>query len=161
MVHNFIDLTGKQFGHWTVLSIAGKDKRGNVIWNCRCSCGEEKQVDGRSLRGGASKSCGHGKKRGNPKHGSRYTKLYMVWVSMRGRCSNPHNKDYEYYGGRGITVCGEWDDYINFERWALSHGYSDGLSIDRINNDGNYEPSNCRWATAHEQRINQRKRRAK
>lgn len=82
---------------------------------------------------------------------------------MRSRCLTASNKDYGNYGGRGITVCKEWDDFSVFRSWALSNGYKEGLSIDRKNNDGNYEPSNCRWATAHEQRINQRprKRRAK
>lgn len=152
------DLTGQIFGEWTVMYRAENTKRGSTMWHCKCSCGKEKDVYGGSLRCGRSRSCGHFRIKGNPKHGKRYTKLYMVWDSMRSRCNTPTNKSYHYYGGRGISVCKEWDDFKNFETWALKNGYKEGLSIDRINNDGNYEPPNCRWTTAHEQRINQRPR---
>lgn len=163
MANEFIDLTGEQIGEWTVLYRVENAKNGQARWHCICSCGRERDVDGGSLRRGTSQSCGHFRVNGNPKHGGRWTKLYMVWVSMRSRCFTVSNKDYESYGGRGITVCKEWDDFSVFRKWALSNGYKEGLSIDRKNNDGNYEPSNCCWATAHEQRINQRprKRRAK
>lgn len=83
-------------------------------------------------------------------------RLYGVWKSMRQRCSNPKNADYHNYGHRGITVCKEWGNYENFRDWAKENGYKVGLSIDRINNDGNYEPSNCRWATNKEQSLNKR-----
>jgi hypothetical protein len=75
---------------------------------------------------------------------------------MRERCSTPSQKGYKYYGGRGISVCKEWDDYVSFREWAYGHGYNDGLSIDRIDNDGNYEPLNCKWSTRREQNLNKR-----
>lgn len=152
------DFTGQKFGDWTVLH-RSPNRSGQIMWHCKCVCGKERDVAAPSLRDGKSKSCGHFRVKGNPKHGKRWTKLYMVWSSMRSRCNTPTNKSYIYYGGRGIKVCPEWDDYAVFEEWAISAGYKEGLSIDRIDNDGNYEPSNCRWATPHEQRINQRPRR--
>lgn len=159
--NELIDLTNREFGEWTVIQRTENNEHGSARWLCRCSCGKEKIVDGGSLRSGRSKSCGHFRKNGNPKHGGRWTRLYMVWDSMRGRCFTTSNKNYKDYGGRGIMVCEEWNDFSAFRDWALANGYKKGLSIDRINNDGNYEPSNCRWATPHEQRINQRPRRRK
>lgn len=83
-------------------------------------------------------------------------RLHDVWHSMIYRCSNPLNKSYKHYGGRGITVCDEWQEFKAFYDWAIESGYKKGLSIDRINNDGNYEPSNCRWVTKDEQFLNRR-----
>lgn len=88
------------------------------------------------------------------KHGGKGTKLYNKWCSMRERCSNPHNKRYNRYGGRGIKVCEEWQNFNSFKDWCLSNGYSPNLTIDRIDNDGNYEPSNCRFVTSAEQNRN-------
>lgn len=90
-------------------------------------------------------------------HNGKGTKLYRVWMAMRERCSNPHNKSFKNYGGRGITVCREWDDFGAFRAWAISAGYAEGLTIDRINGSGGYCPDNCRWATTAQQNRNYRR----
>lgn len=165
----FKDLTGMKFGRLTVLyrsengMCSGKPV---TRWMCRCDCGIEKTVDGHSLARGRTKSCGclnaETRKRllteRATTHGGCYTRLYHIWAHMKYRCYNPNDAKYKDYGGRGITVCSEWlAGFENFRGWALSSGYSDNLSLDRIDVDGNYEPSNCRWATWRTQRMNQRR----
>lgn len=154
-------IKGKKFGRWTIVSSKPKYK-GQKMWLCKCDCGKEAIVRGTSLTSGASRSCGCLQKDAtriaNTKHGHYDTRLHRIWSGIKTRCNNPNSTSYRNYGRRGIRICDEWlHDYVTFERWALSHGYDDALTIDRINNDGNYEPVNCRWITRQEQNKNKRK----
>lgn len=161
----FIDLTDQYFGRWHVLEFSHMKKTG-AVWKCECECGTIKEVEGRSLRNGTSYSCGCFQKevvaeisKGNEirtTHDMSRTRLYKIWVNMKYRCSPTCAKHfYDLYYGRGIRVCAEWkNDFSVFAKWALSNGYSDELSIDRINNDGDYEPSNCRWVSDEVQANN-------
>ena len=156
-----IELTGKRFGKIKVVSKKGIEK-GCVIWNCVCDCGKELEISTGRLNFGNVKSCGCVKRQmiieRNTTHGKSKTRLYEIWVGMKKRCYNPKSKAYERYGGRGITICPEWlDDFMNFYNWSMANGYSDDLSIDRINVNGNYEPDNCRWSTRKEQSCNTRR----
>lgn len=138
----------QKFNHFVVLERIGTAKDGHSIWLCQCDCGTEKIIRSNNLR--RTKSCGCQKY----KHNKTNTTIYHVWSTMIQRCTNPNNKDYHNYGGRGITVCKEWLEFSNF--------YKDmgecpkRRSIDRINNDGNYYKENCRWATSEEQGSNKR-----
>lgn len=164
-----IDLTGQKFGRLTVIERAEKPCHVHdaaAYWKCRCDCGKEKIVSGKNLMYGKSLSCGCLSKevarKLHLKHKAHNTSLYNRWTNMKHRCLNPNNTSYKYYGGRGITVCEEWrNDFQAFYDYVskLPHFGEKGYSLDRINNDGNYEPGNVRWATAKEQANNRRPRR--
>jgi hypothetical protein len=129
-----------------------KERKRFGLYKCGF-CGKEFKANTQHILSGHTKSCGcYGK------HNLSNTKLYEVWGAIKNRTLNPKNKQYNDYGGRGITICEEWLDIHNFYNWAMSNGYEEdkGLSIDRIDNDGNYEPSNCRWTTSTIQTRNQR-----
>ena len=157
------DLTGLRFGKLIVIKRVGSDKDGRAQWLTVCDCGTESVKIGKLLLNGHCKSCGCGEYENRLKssisHGLSNTRLYNIWSAMKQRCYYTKHKDYHSYGGRGITVCDEWrNDFKTFYDWAITHGYRDDLSIDRIDVNGNYDPNNCRWATTLEQRLNQRPR---
>lgn len=147
---------GARFGKWSVVRKAHK----KYMWLCVCDCGVWQDVCEHPLRGGRSKSCRKCANVARATHGRANTRLFRIWAGMRKRCTNPNAVGFELYGGRGVAVCVEWNDFQPFYDWAVSHDYADNLSLDRFpDKDGNYEPTNCRWATDIEQSRNKRNNR--
>lgn len=146
-----VNIVRKKYGYWTVLE-RSKNINGRSSWLCECKCGNKKVIKLSDLRNGRSRSCGCLRRETTSKnfktHGLIHSKLFSIWSCMKTRCYDLNVSNYERYGGRGITICEEWlNDFMNFYDWAMRNGYKDNLTIDRKNNDDNYEPSNCRWAT--------------
>lgn len=160
MAYSVTDYIGKELGKWTIVEDAGRDKNNHCIVKCRCKCGKEGIIRLTDLVNCRTKQCSE-----CSRHDRKYkipditkSRLYGIWGKMKFRCYNPKDTHYKYYGERGISVCDEWrNDFLAFRSWALDHGYKDDLTIDRINNNGNYEPSNCRWVTKTLQAINRGK----
>lgn len=165
------DLTGQRFGRLVVVEkLPSKNKR--CWWRCKCDCGNFKDVPTTYLTLGNTRSCGCLAKENSIKYGKinnkkaiqahtshklSHTKEYGVWKAMIYRVTNPNDPNYHNYGGRGIKICKEWEDVKNFYEWCCKSGYKEGLELDRIDVNGNYEPSNCKWATRKEQCNNMRR----
>ncbi len=162
------DLTGQTFGRLTCIKDIGR-RHGKSVWICRCACGNEAEVIGAVLISGAAKSCGCLRKEMLVKKSTVHSlrtdengktpRLYAAWRNMKRRCYDSNAPDYENYGGRGIKVCDEWQEYKAFHGWAVKHGYDDSLTIERTDNNGDYEPGNCKWIALGEQAKNKRNNR--
>lgn len=159
------DISGQRFGMLTVLELSDvrtfpsgqKESR----WACRCDCGGSAIVSGRVLKRGTANSCGCFRKQKTYRHGMAESPLYRRWANIIQRCTNPNNPGWENYGGRGIAVCDRWRDSFAWFEQDMADGYADGLTIDRIDPDGDYEPGNCRWATVQEQARNKSEKRGR
>lgn len=163
---NYKDLKGQRFGRLTCIEDVGRSKRGCALWRCRCDCGREAVVVSHSLISGNTKSCGclasdavieRNTKHSLSRKNGKTARLYGIWRRMKQRCLDENCSDYAKYGGRGINVCDEWaGDYKVFHDWAVSAGYDDTLTIERLDVNGGYNPQNCAWIPSADQARNKR-----
>lgn len=156
---SFNDLMGQRFNRLTAIGMIGRSKNGYIIWECFCDCGNMTNVTSDKLRNKHTQSCGclrrDRAREKNTTHGKYYHRIYSIWRGILSRCNNPNHDAFSNYGGRGIQVCERWLKFENF--FADMGDPPEGLTIDRINVNGNYEPNNCRWATWSKQNLNKRK----
>ena len=157
-----VEMAGKQCERLLVIEKHHRDKNGGWHWLCLCSCGKETIVNGRDLRNGHTKSCGclirEVTGNINRSHGLSKSRIYKIWAGTIQRCHNPKNSDYKCYGERGIVVCNEWkNNFESFNEWAMSSGYTEDLTLERIDVNGNYCPENCEWILLSKQARNTRK----
>lgn len=153
-------MIGNQYGRLEVISFLKTDKHGNKVYLCKCECGNTTTTTANSLKKGHTKSCGCLQRETVTKHNKSKTRLYKVWMDMRCRCNYKNGQDFKHYGNRGVKVCDEWlNNFQTFYDWAMANGYKENApkgecTLDRINVDGNYEPSNCRWVNSKSQANN-------
>lgn len=157
---SFKNLTGKRFGRLVVLERVENNKRQQAQWLCKCDCGNTKVICAASLKKGSTRSCGCLIHEINSTHSLRKTRLYNIWRGIKIRCFNQNSRAYKNYGGNGITMYNEWkDNFKSFYDWSMSNGYTDELSIDRIDNNKGYFPDNCRFVDKIVQANNKRNNR--